>query len=215
MAECDYCERTFEAEEALLEHMRDEHAGELGRIDQRRVGALDDGDGEFPTGPLAIGFVVFAAAAVVAFVVFGGGGSGAPAADVAQTPYGTTHEHGIMEVVVLGDPVDFSQDKYQVANRNDFHFESGNGRVWHAHSQGVTIEFALATLDIGVTENSVTFDGTTYRDNSSEYSVSVTVNGEPVDPATYVLEGTSADNAEQGDHVRIVVERADESNESA
>lgn len=76
MADCDYCEETFGNEEALLEHMRNAHEGELGRIDQRRVGELDGNDGgEFPTGPLALAFIIFASAAVVAFVIFGGGGS--------------------------------------------------------------------------------------------------------------------------------------------
>lgn len=210
MAECDYCGRAFEEEEGLLEHMREEHRGELGRIDQRRVADLEGDDSELPTGPLAIAFIVFASAAVVAFVIFsGGGGSSAAPADVGQTPYGTAHEHGIMEVVILGEQVDFSQSEYQVQD-GDFHFESNNGRVWHTHAEGVTIEYALSTLGIDVTENSTTFDGTTYEDGA-EYNVSVTVDGEPVDPRTYVLEGTSADNAAQGDHVRVVVERTNES----
>lgn len=209
MAECDYCGEAFGDEEALLEHMRDEHGGELSRIDQRRVGGLDDGGGEIPTGPIALAFIIFASAAVVAFVIFGGGSSGANTTDVAQTPHGTAHEHGTMEVVILGEQVDFSQRQYQVAAPN-FHFENGNGRVWHSHAQGVTVEFALSTLDIEVTEESVTFDGTTYQDGE-EYSVNVTVNGEPVDPKTYVLQGASAENPEAGDHVRIVVKQINNS----
>lgn len=206
MPECDYCGRAFDDEEALLSHMRDEHEGELSRIDRRRVGDLDDDGGEFPTGPLAIGFVVVASAAVVAFVIFsGGGGGGGPAA--AQTPYGSAHEHGVMEVTILGEQVDFSQSQYQVAD-GDFHFENGNGRVWHSHANGVTIEYALATLGIEVNESAVTFDGTTYEDGG-EYDVRITVDGEPVDPSTYVLEGAAADNPEAGDHVRVVVEQND------
>lgn len=207
MAECDYCGETFGDDESLLEHMRDEHGGELGRIDQRRVSELEGDDREFPTGPLAIGFIVFASAAVVAFVIFSGGGSGANTGDVAQTPHGTAHDHGTMEVVILGDRVDFSRSQYQVADP-DFHFENGNARVWHAHAQGVTVEYALSTLGIEVTESSVTFDGTTYE-AGDEYDVSITVNGEPVDPQTYVLDGASDQNPEQGDHVAVHVNRTD------
>jgi hypothetical protein len=86
MAECDYCGRAFDDEEALLEHMRDEHGDELSRIDRRRVGELDDEEGEFPTGPLAIAFVVLASAAVVAFVIFGGGGGDAAQGAMADLP---------------------------------------------------------------------------------------------------------------------------------
>ena len=53
MAECDYCSESFDGEEALLEHMRDEHEGELGRIDQRRVADLEGEETEVPTGPIA------------------------------------------------------------------------------------------------------------------------------------------------------------------
>lgn len=209
MAECDYCGQAFDGEEALLGHMRDEHEGELGRIDQRRVADLEgDGDG-LPTGPIALAFIIFASAAVVAFVIFGGGSSGANTGDVAQTPYGQAHEHGTMEVVILGEQVDFSQSKYQVADQQ-FHFEGGDGRVWHAHAQGITVEYALATLDIDVNESSVTYQGTTYRDGEG-YSVEITVNGEPVNPKTHVLEGASASNPEAGDHVEVVVERTNAS----
>lgn len=209
MPECDYCGETVDGETALLEHMRDQHEGELSRIDQRRVADITDDEREIPTGPLALAVIIFASAAVVAFVIFGGGSSGANTTDVAQTPYGQAHEHGTMEVVILGEQVDFTQSKYQVADRQ-FHFEGGDGRVWHAHAQGITVEYALSTLDIEVTESSVTYQGTTYRDGEG-YSVSVTVNGEPVDPKTYVLRGASADNPEAGDHVEIVVERTNAS----
>lgn len=210
MAECDYCGEQFDDEEALLEHMGAEHEGELGRIDQRRVGDLDGGDGEIPTGPIALGLIIFVSAAVVAFIVFGGGGGGngseAAIPTPAQAPSGETHAHGTIEMVVLGETVDFSRSEYQVGSTQNphFHFENGNGRIWHAHSNGVTLQYGMWTLGIGVTEDTVIYEGTTYRDNET-YNVSVRVNGEPVDPTSYVLEGTSMDNVEQGDHVRIVV----------
>jgi hypothetical protein len=217
MAGCDYCGETFDEEDALLVHMRDEHEGELGRIDRRRVSDLDDGASEVPTGPLAIAFIIFVSAAVVAFVVFGGGGNGSSGngsiPTPERTPTGSVHEHGTMEMVVLGDQVDFSELKYQVSSTGNpnFHFENGNGRVWHAHAEGITIQYALWTLDIGVpAPDTVIFDGTTYSDGD-EYNVSVTANGEPVDPTTYTLEGAGAQNPDQGDHVRIVVERVNES----
>jgi hypothetical protein len=214
MAECDYCGDAFDEEEALLEHMRDEHEGELGRIDQRRVADLEGEETEVPTGPIAILVIIFTAAAVVAFVVFGGGGGGGSAADIPapeQTPAGEAHEHGVMEMTVLGEEVDFSRSEYQVGSTGDpnFHFENGNGRIWHGHANGVTLQYALWTLDIGAPgPDTLIFEGTTYSDGDG-YNVSYRVNGEPVDPTSYVLEGGSAETPEEGDHVRIVVEETD------
>ena len=89
-----------------------------------------------------------------------------------------------------------------------FDFEGGDGQVWHGHAQRVTLEWAMSSLGIEVTTNAVTFEGTTYRDSDPQYAVSVTVNGEPVDPGAYVLQGApEAQNAgREGDRIRIVVE---------
>lgn len=79
MPDCDYCGASFDSEDAHLEHLRDEHEGELGPIDRRRVQKLD-GDGGvglgIPTGPIVLLVVVFAAAAAITYVAFGGGGGG-------------------------------------------------------------------------------------------------------------------------------------------
>jgi hypothetical protein len=214
MPACDYCEESFEDEEALLRHMGDVHAGELGTIDQRRVEDIAGGDdGGIDRGPLILGGVVLFAAAVVVYVIFfvgGGGGAGAPA-DLGQA--GSTHEHGTIEMQVLGEEVDFSQDRYQQPREVPrFHFEAGNGDVWHKHATGVTLQWAMGTLPgIEVTAESVTYQGTTYEDSDPEYDVTVAVNGEPVDPSTYVLQGSSETPPTDGsDHVRIVVRSANQ-----
>lgn len=210
MPECSYCEASFDDEEALLRHMAETHEGELGTIDQRRVADLEgDGDGGLPTGPIVlVGVIVIALAMVAYVIVFAGGGSAGGDGEPGQ--YGSTHEHGVMEMTVLGEDVDFSQSQYQQA-ANRFHFENNDGRIWHTHATGVTLAWGMETLGINVTEDSVTYDGTTYRDSDPQYDVSVTVDGEPVDPTTYVFDGTSDPaQASQGDHVQIVVERANE-----
>lgn len=226
MPDCTYCEDSFDDEQAYLQHLADEHEGELGTIDQRRVEEELDGDDEFeiPTGPLVLGIVLGIAVLIVVYVVFFfGSGDASPApgsnsgsvagADAASTanitqtpgPVRSAHEHGTIEVSIDGQQLDFSQPGYQqLADR--FHFENQNGRIWHTHATGVTLEWAMATLDIGVSEDTVVFDGTVYRDSDPGTDVTVAVNGEPVDPQTYVLEGESDANARQGDHVRIAVE---------
>ena len=217
MRDCPHCGESFEGMESeellFLEHLRDDHPGEFGPVDRRRLEQLsDDSDGGLSQTALLLSGLALAVVGIVAFVTFGMGGSGSPAdsgVDASRTPsnLGGVHSHGTMEVVILGDRLDFSQDRYQL-QANAFHFEGGDGRVWHVHAEGVTLEWALSSLGIEVTASSVTVDGTTYRDDDSDYTVRVTVDGDPVDPATYVLDGAQdAQNAQSaGDHVRIVVE---------
>lgn len=208
MPDCDYCGESFPGEDAYLQHLHDEHYDELGTIDRRRVDStVADDDGGIPTGPLAVVGVVLAAALIVGYVVFiaggNGGGDGATVngIEVEQTPTGQpfqgTHYHGTIEMTVAGEQVDFSQQQYQL-QADEFHFEGGDGERWHAHAPGVTLEYAMATLGIEVTADSVTYEGTTYGDSDSGTTVVVEVNGESVDPAEYVLE--------DGDHVRIEVQ---------
>jgi hypothetical protein len=222
MPECSYCGDSFEDEQPYLRHLDEHHRGELGSIDRRRVEEdLNSGDSGLPTGPLVLGFVLVVAAALVAYVVFFFGGSspatgsnadvevdGAASLDsVAQSPgpVGSAHEHGTIEVRIDGRTVDFSQQQYQL-RAEEFHFENGNGRVWHKHATGVSLEWAMATLGIGVSEDTVVFDGQVYRESDPGTSVTVVVDGDPVDPQTYVLQGASDTNPEQGDRISIVAE---------
>lgn len=62
----------------------------------------------------------------------------------------------------------------------------------------VTLGYTMTTLGIDVTNSTVTYQGTTYRDSAPNTTVTVTVNGQPVTPSEYVLQ--------QGDRVKIVVE---------
>jgi hypothetical protein len=213
MVDCDYCGQSFEGEDAYLRHLRDAHEGELGPIDSRRVEATFGGGdaAERDVGTYVLGGIGLLALAVVGFVLasvgglpFLGAGDGGPPTPGAP---GTAHEHGTIEVIVDGRQLDFSKDRFQL-RAECFHFERGRGRIWHTHCRDVTLGWALATLDIDASQTTLTYDGTTYRE-SEGWNVSVTVNGDPVDVDEYVLRGAEPLNrAGQGDHVRIVVERA-------
>ena len=198
MPDCDYCEESFGGEKAYVKHLRAEHMDDLGPIDRRRVGAVEgDGDSGLPVGPLALALVIGATVAIVAYVTFFTGGSGGASGNVGQA--GSAHYHGTMEVVVLGERVDFSRSEYQL--RDDrFHFEGGDGTQWHAHATGVTLEYAMESLGFEATRTSFTYEGTTYRNSDDRYRVRVTVNGDRVTPPEYVLQ--------EGDRVRVVVEEA-------
>jgi len=201
MPDCDYCGESFADEDAYLSHLAADHEeGELGAIDRRRVaGHQGDSEGSgLPVGPILLAALLAFAGAIVVYVTFslgGGGGQGSC----------STHCHGTINVTIDGTEIDFSQQRYQL-QADRFHFEAGNGEIWHTHASGVTLGEAMSTLGIDVSENTVTFQGTTYRDGDEGTEVVVEAAGEPVDPESYVLQGVSnPDNVDQADHVRIVV----------
>lgn len=195
MHDCDHCSDSFEAEEAYLEHLRDEHGDDLGPIEQRRVDALDDGSGGVPR-------FVYAAAVVVGLVLLGGvavgllggGGGGSPgtlndSAPRQPTNVGGPHYHGGMTVTIDGRSLDFSQPQYQVGQTGEraFHYERGNGERWHVHARGVTLEYALESLGIDSAPDALAFDGSVYRTSKGD-TVRYVVNGQSVDPTSYVLQ---------------------------
>jgi len=110
------------------------------------------------------------------------------------------HVHGQVNMTVDGEDVNFSKPKYETPGHNQhFHFEGDSAPLWHAHSWSVTIEYGMSTLaGINVTEDSVTYDNTTYERSDPGTSFTIEVNGESVDPSTYVLK--------DGDQVTIEVE---------
>lgn len=201
MVECRYCGDTFDEEDAYLDHLAAEHDGELSAIDQRRVADRKADTRSLPVSPtgigVAIGIAIFAGVVIWGLTALSGGNQG-DVSGVAVTPTDVwgVHKHGTIEMRVLGQSVDFSQDKYQL-QADPFHFENRNGERWHVHAREVTLEYAMSTLDIQVNRTAVTYQGTTYRDASPEYEVIVTVDGEPVTPSTYRLE--------ECDHIRIIV----------
>lgn len=211
MNDCEYCERQFDTDEEYVAHLHEDHTDdELGRIDRRRVeqvyGTDADGSGDW-SGPMVLGAIVLITSGLVGGVIAlpgiggtgghgGGGGTGGHGGGSGPSSLGAVHYHGTMRMTVDGSAVDFGADRYQMQD-GAFHFEGGDGTRWHVHAEGVTLEYALSTLGIEVTESSVRFDGRVYRDDDPNTSVVLTVDGDPVTPGEYVLQ--------RGDRVRIVV----------
>ena len=221
MADCRYCDARFDDEAALIQHLGTEHAAdELSPIDQRRVkGHTDSDDGGLPTGAIAgIGIgVVLVIGMLVAVVLVAGGGGDEPLLytdDVAKTPsdFDSLHEHGLMDVEIDGEVFDFANDQSLImADPYWFHFHGGNN-VWHTHGQDITLEYALATLGIVVDDGGtvIEYNGEHYDDRDENTTVSITVDGEAVDPSEHVLSGVlgaSPDAAADGEHVVVTVER--------
>jgi hypothetical protein len=186
MPDCSYCGASFDDEEAYLVHLRDSHADELGPIDERRISELDGDDRSFATGPIALGIILLIALTAVAYIVVSGGISGDSAGANGPQNVGESDYHGTMAMFVAGQPVDFSRQRYQVQDRA-FHFEGGDGSTWHGHATDITLEYAIETLGIEVTNSSIVYDGTSYNQSEGEI-VSFEVDGESVPPTDYVIE---------------------------
>lgn len=212
MPDCDYCADSFDSEEAYLEHLRSTHEGELSRIDQRRVDDLESDGSNVAAiaGPLVIAAVFLLAGAAVAAIFFQSG-----AADEPHS-HGSAHEHGTMEVVIDGQELPLASDRRYAQADRGFHFhgdeqQSYGANLWHIHAQDVTLQYALGSLGIDVNDDGteLTFDGRTYDAEDPGTEIRIEVDGEPVEPGDYYLEGvgpTEDAAAGEGDDVRVVVE---------
>jgi len=226
MEECDHCGDTFDDEDAYLAHLAAEHRDELGRIEEKRVenheAEQDGGRTQLYVSIAAV--TVIAALAAFAFgTVFAGGGGGDstidPAAQNAQSPMatggdvpgpaqdqvalpqspGAVHEHGPMTVEIDGQRLDFTRNRFQLQD-DYFHFEPGDlpDNYYHLHAQRITLEYGLETLGIGVTNGTLSYNGTVYDDAAPDQRVVYRVNGEEVNPELYKLS--------EGDEVTVIAE---------
>jgi len=235
MEECDHCGDTFDDEDAYLSHLAGRHREELSRIEEKRVErheADSEGGGRTRLYVSVAAVAVLAALAAFAFgtLFSGGGGSDtidpsaqtapspmatggdvpAPAQDQVALPQnlGAVHDHGTMTVEIDGQRLDFTRDRFQL-QADAFHFEPGRnpGERYHLHANRITLEYALETLGIGVTNRTLSYNGTVYDDRADGQRVAYIVNGEEVNPELYKLG--------PGDEVRVVAERTGDGNESA
>jgi hypothetical protein len=189
VTDCEHCSESFEDDAAYLQHLDDEHPGEIGPIERRRLDELGGGGGGASTSLLVGAIAVGALLLAVVLYTLTTGGSGAnsdlgelgPAPDPdahelgpsgedeVYRPYsvGSVHEHGPIEVTVAGESIDFRQPEFQHPREmNAFHFEAGERR-YHVHAEGVTLEYALEATAFGVTNTSFSYDGVVYREGSN------------------------------------------------
>jgi len=190
VTDCEHCSASFEDDAAYLRHLDDEHPGEMGPIERRRLDELGgNGDGGLSTGLLVGGIAVVALLLAVVLYTLTMGGSGAssdlgelgpapdpdahelgpPGENEVYRPYGvgSAHEHGPIDVTVAGESIDFRQPEFQHPREMQaFHFEAGERR-YHVHAKGVTLEYALEATAFGVTNTSFAYDGVVYREGSN------------------------------------------------
>ena len=118
---------------------------------------------------------------------------------------------GDIEVVVDGDPVDLTAERFQSEHAADdaaaFHLHEGHEGWFMEGTEPVTIAEAIDLLprfgyDAREGGAIVTADGRSYDDREPGTTITVRVNGESVDPTTYEL----AD----GDAIELAIETAAE-----
>ncbi|MCL7417663.1 MAG: hypothetical protein M8354_07480 [Halalkalicoccus sp.] len=194
--ECTYCGESVR-EEGYLRHLRDDHDGELSGLDRRlvenRFGAANDRRRVlYASGGLFVVLLVLGYAGM--FVV-------AAPSSVAGQPYGihTADDSGTIALEVDGEAVDFSEDRYLLQDECFLFQAFDNAEVWHVHCQGVTLEYAMGTLGIDLTADSVTLDDRTFTDGT-DAEIETVVDDNDVDPSRHILE--------DGDDVRITVNTA-------
>jgi hypothetical protein len=175
MPECNHCGESFDDEDAYARHLRDNHSEDLSRIEQQAVDKLrkESGSGVSVIAIAAVALFGIVLAGVFYFI-FVGGGDGVSGDGVQNV--GADHYHAAVSMAVNGSQVDFSQQKYQGQDRA-VHFE-GDSRL-HIHAQQATLGYFMQTVGMGVSENSLTYEGESYVDGRNA-SIRVRANGAPV-----------------------------------
>lgn len=83
-------------------------------------------------------------------------------AAVVQAEAKDVHEHANLSIVMNGETLDLSQDKYQSTEDNpldaDAHLHDGNGSVVHKHRTGITLAYFLQTIGIRADSGCLTLD---------------------------------------------------------
>lgn len=70
-------------------------------------------------------------------------------------PLGSAHVHAVFAVVLDGQAIDFSQDKYQVRSTGNqyIHVEGGDGTTLHRHSTMVPVGEFLRSVKMDIRDN--------------------------------------------------------------
>jgi hypothetical protein len=83
-------------------------------------------------------------------------------------PLYSAHEHAVFEVRINGDPIDFSQSKYQVQSPY-IHVEGGDGTTLHRHSTSVPVGEFLRSVHMNIENNCfVSDDGNRFCEDGSK-----------------------------------------------
>ncbi len=155
---CEQCDREFNSEEGLNQHMRDKHG-----VGKEKKEAVETGyqkkykKKRNVKKPLGYVLVILIIIGLGYWAVAG----------VPQRPkvnlgaLGSTHIHQDFRMYLDRTVVDFSQPSYQLQNQY-VHFEGGDGNIHHVHTTGATLAYALDALHIRASPDCITVAGKEY-----------------------------------------------------
>lgn len=103
---------------------------------------------------------------------------------------------GTIVMIVDGEKVDFTQQKYQTQNES-FYFDSEKDGVWHKNGRRISLEYALHTVGIETNSTAMYYNGTLYQEDI-DTNIDYAVNGVEVGPQSVLLN--------DGDSIQIIVE---------
>lgn len=197
---CPYCSDSV-AEDEYVTHLERAHGDELHGLDRRLVDERKRASAPRNFKPYVLGTIVLVLFAVAYLAIFVTPSPVANAAVQQPATDAQTHIHGDIVVQYDDTVVDFDDAQY-IEQDGCFHFHANDAaEQWHVHCEDVTLEYAMMTLGMDVSDDTLVVDGERFTTDDDGTTVSVTVDGEPVDPEQYVLQ--------DGDDVRIVVETGD------
>jgi hypothetical protein len=108
-------------------------------------------------------------------------------------PVGSTHKHIDIKVYILGNAIDFSQQKYQLRHEA-VHFENRDGDVLHTHATGINMGYMFQSLGMSLDNNCIKIEtGNQYcSDGNAELKVFVQNRGsnwkQIFEPQSYVFQ---------------------------
>lgn len=101
---------------------------------------------------------------------------------LTNTSPATVHNHFDFRLVVDGQAIDFSQDKFQATEANHLHpgihFHDGNGEVVHIHAADVSLSDLLTSFGMGLTAQCLKLDTGQDKCTSGDQKLQLFVNGQ-------------------------------------
>ena len=101
-------------------------------------------------------------------------------------PIGSTHQHIDLLIHVDGQIIDLNQTQY--AHQSNYaHLHQNETDVIHLHAINIPLSWFMDSLNIPITDSSLTLDGQTYNEDELN-KLHIIINGEEIDNIDYVFQ---------------------------
>jgi hypothetical protein len=198
MVECEYCEEEFETEQELHIHWGEEHEDDITSHEKEKVKKAEREKDKQKQRKKAKRkeYRNYALMGVLLVGLVAGGAFLAPKLGFLSNPAGSNlgpagsaHTHADFMVYVNGEPVDFSQAKYQVVSQKA-HVEGGNGNVVHGHATGATFGYFMESVGFEYNATYLKTPDEEYYENGKQVRMFVNTAGDwrEIEPKAFQFE---------------------------